>query len=261
MDWLVEGERKIRLVLREEGRGLQEFLGTAESAHRFVEPAFYSHAPYLQFVLFGVVPPGLAVVGGGVSVPAFQMPARTRSIPRVVALIPVNGKLPQVNLRALQMGQGSQVIIYTKDLKSFDEYSSLRIPGVQFRRVKFEGELPKPSEIREQFAHRPEALPLLFVPSEIQSLNSFQSAADRDGFVIRMPHSAEARESLVRLISQHEVVKNLIGKLPEKILEVRFNSGALSPVFVPFQSENEFITAVGAYLAEMIRARLVEVAA
>jgi len=262
--------RFVNSVLRRQGRNREAVLGTAEAmAFRYVDPSLYLYAPFFQFALFGVTPQGV-FPGGGVpnrmpNISRLGRAQAARPVPvsgaaRTVVLVPVNGELPQVDLDAMRLSVGSRLVILTKDLRSFDEYSTVRISGVQIRRVKLQdpiSEIPTVSELQKIFAQRADTLPVLIFPSSFDPLELYKKAADREGLVVRMARLPSARLALSDLVGRFEPAE-LVGKLPREVFNLTVVPGALYPISVPRDSENHFVEE---YLAEITQAKFVETAA
>ena len=189
-----------------------------------------------------------------------KAPVSRSETPRTVVLASDGRNIPQVDLGAMELPIGSRVIVMApaqSKLKAYERYAKVKIPGVMVRRGESEGEFPSLAQLQKIFRERLDSIPILIFPPGFDQLESFKQAADREGFVISMPWRPRAQVAISHAAG-HSLPRNLLEKVPGRIVNFRAYSDALSPFSIPVDSEIDFAET---YLTSLTTQRQLEMAA
>jgi len=186
--------------------------------------------------------------------------------PKTVVLVSINGKVPQIDPRLMDLLPGSRVVILDRrgsEAVGRRQFSKLKLrPDLQTEHVWFQGEYPtleelqaifeKPASARQTFKEEPgqSALPLLILPYvEERFLNQYAVLQTDDGLVVRTPkmRGVKLRESFSRFLGLRAVPAELRNILPDEFT-VRVREKGFSSAFIPLGAEGRFASLVSAMM-------------
>ena len=251
-------------ILRRQNREWNSVRGITELASfRFIDTGLVlaGSIPFLQMT-FGI--PAISIQNSGALLDrssqekdnAAKIKSQLKNAPRVpakfpsasdartIVLVRVGSSVPQVDVGAMNLPQGSRLIVMDPAGSAPDAFHQYSKNGfrrsIPIERVQSESALPSLRQLQRIFGQHPDSIPVLIFPENFDSFGVYQNAASHEGFVARVPHARDAQAAFSDLLG-HYVPQTLSRAIPSELLEFQLREKGLSPVAVPHGQEGSFV--------------------